>query len=251
MKLRFAALLFAILPVSAQAGDLLVFAAASLKEAMDEITAGFEVETGDHATISLAGSSSLARQIEQGAPADLFISANVGWMDKLEADAKIDPATRRDLLGNGLVLIAHDPDAQLVDISPNLDLVGLLDGGYLAMGLVEAVPAGIYGKAALESLGLWQGVAEQVAQADNVRAALALVSSGAAPLGIVYTTDAKADPSVHVIGTFPEGSHPPITYPVAALTGHDDPAIQAFLAYLSSPAAREVFIAQGFMVLGE
>ncbi len=238
-------------PSLALAGDVLVFAAASLKEAMDGVAAGFEAETGYHADISLAGSSALARQIEQGAPADIFISANVGWVDKLADDGKIIPDTRRDLLGNSLVLIAHDPEAQTVEITPDLDLAALLGGGHLAMALVDAVPAGIYGKAALENLGLWQAVESHVAQADNVRAALALVSSGAAPLGITYATDALADAGVTTIGTFPEDSHPPITYPVAAIAGHDSPATQAFLTYLTGSEARAVFEAQGFTVLGD
>ncbi|MEJ2020982.1 MAG: molybdate ABC transporter substrate-binding protein [Maritimibacter sp.] len=238
-------------PSLALADDVLVFAAASLKDAMEEVAVGFEAETGNTATISLAGSSALARQIEQGAPADVYISANTGWVDQLESEGLLASGTRRDLLGNALVLIAHDPAAEPVDISPDLNLAGLLEGDHLAMALVEAVPAGIYGKAALEHLGLWQSVADHVAQADNVRAALALVSTGAAGFGVVYATDALADPGVTTIGTFPADSHPSITYPAAALEGHDDAATQAFLTYLTGPAARAVFEKLGFTVLGD
>lgn len=233
-------------PAGAQAETVLVFAASSLKTALDEIAAGFAEATGHSATVSFAGSSALARQIQLGAPADVFLSANVAWMDMLEADGLIEPGTRRDLLGNALALIAADPQAQPVTLGPGTDLAGLLGEGRLAMALVEAVPAGIYGKAALENLGLWPSLAAQVAQTDNVRAALALVSSGEAPLGVVYTTDALADPSVTVVATFPPDSHPPITYPVAAISGRATPAVRAYLDYLASAAARAVFTRQGF-----
>ncbi|GKY89093.1 molybdate ABC transporter substrate-binding protein [Sinisalibacter aestuarii] len=238
-------------PVPAMADDVLVFAAASLKNAIEEIVGTFNGETGHNVTVSLAGSSALARQIQSGAPADLFISANVGWMDTLEEDGLIAPGTRADLLANALVLIAADPQAEPVELSPGVDLAGLLGGGHLAMALVDAVPAGIYGKAALEGLGIWQAVAPQVAQSDNVRAALALVATGEAPYGIVYATDAVAEPGVQVVGTFPADSHPPIIYPAAILAGHEGAAAEAFLAYLSGATARASFEAQGFVVLGE
>ncbi|NDV98347.1 molybdate ABC transporter substrate-binding protein [Salipiger sp. PrR002] len=242
--------LLASLPFAAQADEVTVFAAASLKNAMDEIKAAYEAGSDDKITVSLAGSSALARQIQQGAPADIFISANEPWMDTLEAEGLLEPGTRSDLLRNSIVLIAHGNDAAPVEIDPGLDLQALLEGGRLAMALVDAVPAGIYGKAALESLGLWQQTAPDVAQADNVRAALALVSTGEAPLGIVYATDAAADDNVSVIGTFPEDSHPPIIYPVADIATRDTPAESAFLDYLHGPEARAAFERQGFVVAG-
>ncbi|MEZ5867942.1 MAG: molybdate ABC transporter substrate-binding protein [Defluviimonas denitrificans] len=200
------------------AEEVVVFAAASLKNGLDDFAARWGAETGNTVTISYAGSGQLARQIVAGAPADLYLSANVGWMDEVEKAGLIQKGARADLLGNTLVLIAHGKGAAAVDIGPDLDLVGLLGGGKLAMALVDAVPAGQYGKAALGALGLWEGVAPSVAQADNVRAALALVSTGEAPFGIVYATDAAASDNVTVTATFPEGSHPPIIYPVALLS---------------------------------
>jgi molybdate transport system substrate-binding protein len=234
------------LALPAQAAQpALVFAAASLKDALDEITAEW-ARTGGEAVVSLAGSSALARQIENGAPADVFISANVDWMDALEAQGLIDPTSRIDLLRNRLVLIAHDPAAAPVAIDHAFDLAAMLGDGHLAMALVDAVPAGIYGEAALESLGLWESVAPRVAQAENVRAAMALVASGEAPLGIVYATDATASDGVGVIGTFPEDSHPPILYPAAIVRDSVNPAARDFLAFLRSDAARAAFVRQGF-----
>lgn len=237
-------------PVSGWAGDVTVFAAASLKTAMDTIAAQYTADTGNAAHVSLAGSSALARQLQHGAPADVFISANTGWMDMLQADGLIDDASRTDLLANSLVLIAHDPDAAPVDLA-STDLAALLNGGKVAMALVDAVPAGLYGKTALTRLGQWQTLAPQVAQADNVRAALALVALGAAPYGIVYATDAQADPRVTVVATFPADSHPPVVYPAATLSRSPNPAKGAFLSYLTSAPARAAFEAQGFSVLAE
>uniref|UniRef100_UPI003BAC0F3B molybdate ABC transporter substrate-binding protein n=1 Tax=Stappia sp. TaxID=1870903 RepID=UPI003BAC0F3B len=238
----------------AHAEEVTVFAAASLKTAMDEIAPAFAAETGDRLVVSLAGSSALARQIQAGAPADLFISANTSWMDTLERDGLIRSDTRRDLLANSIVLVAHGKDAEKVTIGPDLDLAGLLaadpsGSGRLAMALVEAVPAGIYGKAALVSLGLWDSVSAKVAQADNVRAALALVATGEAPYGIVYATDASAEDDVSVVGTFPADSHPPIVYP-AALTGSaTSVAAERALDFLSGDTARAAFERQGFVIL--
>ena len=239
-------LALAVLPATAQARDITVFAAASLTDALTRAAAAYEARTGDHAVLAFAGSSALARQIEQGAPADLFVSANEAWMDALETGGMIDSASRIDLLGNTLVLIAHGT-AEPVTLDATLDLPGLLNGGHLAMALVQAVPAGIYGKAALESLGLWDRVEPMVAQTDNVRAALALVATGEAPLGITYATDALADPRVHVIGTFPPGTHPAITYPAAVTAQAAQPqAARDFLTWLQTPEARAIFVAQGF-----
>jgi molybdate transport system substrate-binding protein len=236
-------------PVGSVAGEITVFAAASMTNALADIETDFEAATGHDLVVSLAGSSVLARQIQQGAPADIFISANPGWMDTLEADGLVAEGTRFDLLGNSLVLIAHGTGAAPVAIGPGTDLACLLGDGRLAMALVDAVPAGIYGKAALESLGLWEGVEARVAQADNVRAALAFVAAGEAPYGIVYATDAVAEGAVTVIGTFPADTHPPITYPVAAMAASDSPLTGTFLDYLRGPEARAAFEAQGFAVM--
>ncbi len=233
----------------AVADEIMVFAAASLTNAMTEIEARFEGLSGHDVIVSLAGSSVLSRQIWQGAPADVFISANPGWMDVLEQEGLIEAGGRFDLLGNSLVLVASNPKAAEVEIGPGLDLSGLLGGGWLAMALVEAVPAGIYGKAALESLGLWSGIETQLAQTDNVRTALRLVSSGEAPYGIVYATDAAAEGNVTLVGTFPAGTHPPIVYPAADLANRDTEAEGLFLDYLQSPEAREIFERQGFVVV--
>lgn len=240
--LTFCAVLAA--PIRAGAEGILVFAAASLKTALDELAAVYEDTTGSEVTVSYAASSVLARQIQVGAPADLFIAANVDWMDVLQRDGLIDTETRVDLLGNGLVLIGAK-GKELAEIGPGYDLTAELDGGYLAMALVDAVPAGIYGKAALQNLGLWDGIQAQIAQADNVRAALALVATGAAPLGIVYRTDAQAETRVQVVGSIGSELHPPIIYP-AALTQRASPQALGFLEYLQSDAARSAFLRQGF-----
>lgn len=234
---------------TSERGSVTVFAAASLKNAMDGIAAAWRARTGHDVVVSLAGSSALARQIQAGAPADVFISANADWMDRLEADGLLIEGTRRDLLANSIVLVAHDGNVAPLEISPALDLSGLIGEGRLAMALVEAVPAGIYGKAALTQLGLWDTVAPKVAQADNVRAALALVATGEAPFGIVYATDAVAEARVGVVGTFPADTHPPIVYPAAVLDGRDNPLATDFLAFLGSAEASGIFAAEGFVVL--
>ncbi len=246
MRLRhlLAVALIAAAPV-AHARQLVVFAAASLANALDEIVAGWE---GD-VVVAYAASSALARQIEQGAPADLFISADAPWMDYLAGRGLIRPETRTDLLGNRIVLIAHGQAGAQVEIGPDTDLAGMLGDGRLAMADVEAVPAGRYGKAALEHFGLLDSVAGSLAQSENVRAALALVSRGEAPMGIVYATDAAADDAVTVVATFPRESHPPIIYPVAVLTESANPSAAAFAAHLTSDAARAAFEGQGFTVL--
>lgn len=244
-----AASLATVFAAPVRAEEVMVFAAASMANALAEIETGFEAATGHDLIVSLAGSSALARQIQQGAPADIFISASPDWMDVLEADGLLEPATRFDLLANTLVLIASDPTAAPVQIGADLDLAGLLADGRLAMALVDSVPAGVYGKAALDSLGLWSSVEAQVAQADNVRAALAFVATGEAPLGIVYATDAAASPDVKVIGIFPTQTHPPIVYPAADLANRDTGAETAFLDYLRGPDARAAFERQGFVVL--
>ncbi|MEE4015321.1 molybdate ABC transporter substrate-binding protein [Roseibium sp. FZY0029] len=238
----------AVAPTVAAADQITVFAAASLADALNEIEQRFEAATGHDLVISLAGSSALARQIQQGAPADIFISANPDWMDVLEKDGLLKPDSRFDLLNNALVLIAHGREAQPLDMT-DLDLAGLLGDNRLAMALVDAVPAGIYGKAALQNLGLWDAAEPRIAQSDNVRSALALVATGEAPYGIVYATDAVAEDNVTVVGTFPADSHPPIVYPVADLANRDGSAEAEFLTYLQGPEAREAFERQGFVVL--
>ena len=237
-------------PARAQGNDLVVFAAASLKNALDDINAQWEKDTGKKAKISYAGSSALAKQIEQGAPASVFISADLAWMDHVAQKNLIKPDTRSNLLGNRIVLIAPKDKAQPVDIKPGFDLAKILGDGRLAVANVAAVPAGKYGKAALEKLGVWASVSDKLAQADNVRAALLLVSRGEAPAGIVYQTDAAADPNVKIIGTFPEDTHPPIIYPIALTSEASHPDAAAFLAYLKSAKAKPLFEAQGFTVLG-
>lgn len=233
----------------AKADEIVVFAAASMTNALAEIETNFEAATGHDLVVSLAGSSALARQIQQGAPADIFISASTDWMDTVEADGLLEERSRFDLLGNSIVLVAFGTEAAPVEIGPVLDLAGLLGDGRLAMALVDSVPAGVYGKAALESLGLWGDVEAQVAQADNVRAALAFVATGEAPYGIVYATDAAAEGNVTIVGTFPADTHPPIVYPAADLANRDFPAEVEFLDYLRGPEARAAFERQGFTVL--
>lgn len=242
------AVVLVLLPAAACAGQITVFAAASMKNALDNVAADWEAETGNRAVISYAGSSALAKQIIEGAPADIFISASTAWMDAVEAEGAVDPATRRDLLGNALVLVGA-ADAAPLTLGPDTDLPSELAGGKLAMAMVDAVPAGVYGKQALTSLGLWESVAPHVAQAENVRAALALVSTGEAPMGIVYATDAHADANVGVRATFPANSHDPITYPVARVTGSQAEEAAAFLDFLHDPQARADFEAEGFTVL--
>ena len=236
-----------ILSAQAALADVTVFAAASLKTALDQIVADWTAQTGTAVTLSYGGTPALAKQIAEGAPADVFLSASTAWMDDLQDKALIKEASRRDLLGNSLIMVATGK-AEPVTIDATLDLTGLLEGGRLSMALVGSVPAGQYGKEALESLGLWAAVEPSIVQSENVRAALHLVALGEAPLGIVYASDAIAEPGVTVIGTFPEDSHAPIVYP-GALTATASAEAAAFLDHLSDPAARAVFQANGFLPL--
>lgn len=232
------------------AEEIVVFAAASLKNALDDISTAWGKTTGNKASISFAGSSNLAKQIQQGAPADLFISANVNWMDTLQNDNLIDVTSRRALLRNRIVLVAHGKTSEKIEIKKGFDLAGLLKDGKLAMAMVDSVPAGVYGKAALTSLEVWGSVASKVAQSDNVRAALALVARGEAPYGIVYSTDAAASDNVSVVGTFPESSHAPIIYPVAVVAeSKKKPVATSFLEFLSSNEAKSIFEREGFAVI--
>jgi molybdate transport system substrate-binding protein len=243
------ALAFLVTPARSAADEVLVFAAASLTDALDRVAEAWAAETGHVAVMSYAGSSALARQIQEGAPADIFISASVDWMDEIAASGDLREGTRRDILGNRLVLIAHGRDAAAVTIDDGLDLAGLLDGGRLSMALVEAVPAGIYGREALTSLGLWDEVEPMVAQSDNVRAALAFVARGEAPLGIVYATDAAIEDGVSVVGTFPEDSHAPIVYPAGITAQSESPVAGDFLDFMTSDTARLIWEEFGFTVL--
>ena len=235
----------------ARAGDqqVLVFAAASTTNAVTDICDIFNQKGGAKAVASFASSSTLAKQIENGAPADVFISANIKWMDYLAEKKMIDPDTRVDLLANRIVLIVPaSSDTGEVKIEPAFPLAERLGSGKLSMGDPDHVPAGIYARQALESLGLWEGVASKTARAKDVRAALALVERGECPYGVVYATDAAISDQVRVVGLFPESSHPPITYPVALIAGRDNPGAQAFLELLKSPEAKAVFEKYGFSV---
>jgi molybdate transport system substrate-binding protein len=245
------ALALSLPPGIAQAqSEVVVFAAASLKNALDEIAATWSKDTGKPAPkISYAASSALAKQIEQGAPADLFISADLDWMDYLAAKNLIKSDSRFNLLGNKIVLIAPN-DSKLATVAiKGADLVVALAGGRLAMANVDAVPVGKYGKAALEKLGAWAEVKDHLAQAENVRAALLLVARGEAPLGIVYSTDAAAEPNVKIVASFPEDSHPPIIYPAALIKDSKNAEAKGFLDFLRSAKARSSFEKQGFTVL--
>ena len=233
----------------AQSGKVLVFAAASLKTALDEINAQWQGRTGKRAVVSYAASSALAKQIEQGAPADIFISADLDWMEYLAERKLIRPETRSDLLSNRLVLIAPKGTNLQVEIKPGLPLASLLGQGHLALANTDAVPAGKYSKAALKALGVWEQVKGRIAQAENVRAALLLVSRGEAPLGIVYESDAVSDPSVVTVGILPDATHPRIIYPIALTSGSTSPDAGGFLDELKSPQARTIFEKQGFTML--
>jgi len=234
---------------AAQDQPVLVFAAASLKNALDDINAAWQRESGKRTTVSYAASSALAKQIGAAAPADLFISADLEWMDYVAQRNLLRANTRVNLLGNRIVLIAPAATTATIAIGPNMALAPLLGDGRMAMANTDAVPAGKYGKAALQALGAWDGVKDRIAQAENVRAALLLVARGEAPLGIVYSTDAAAEPRVRIIGTFPQSTHPPIVYPMAILARTRNAAVSAYADYLRGPAAKAVFERQGFAVL--
>ncbi len=238
----------AVTPAAA-AEKVTVFAAASLKNALDAANAAWAKEGGKEAVVSYAASSALAKQIEGGAPADIFISADLDWMNYVEKKNLIKVDSRSNLLGNRIVLVAAKDHAKPVDIKKGFDLAALLGDGKLAMGEVKSVPAGKYGKTALESLGVWSSVEANVAGAESVRAALALVSRGEAPYGIVYQTDASADAGVAVVGTFPADSHPPIIYPVAILAESKNLDAMAYVEFLKSEKATHFFTDQGFTIL--
>jgi molybdate transport system substrate-binding protein len=240
-----------IAPVSAQTSPIIVFAAASMKNALDALDAAFTERTRIPVTASYAASSALIKQIENGAPADIFLSADVDWMDYGAQRKLINNATRIDLLGNRLDLIApRESSLGNVSIGPGFDLAQLAGDGRIVTGDVRAVPVGKYAKAALEELGAWEKAQSKLAMTENVRAALTLVARGEAALGIVYATDAKVEPRVKVVGTFPADSHPPIIYPVA-LTADAKPLAAQYLGFLRSSAAKPIFEEYGFTFLPE
>ncbi|PJI39634.1 molybdate ABC transporter substrate-binding protein [Ferrovibrio sp.] len=248
--LLLAALMAIAVPASAKAQDLLVFAAASLKTALDEIKTGQSIVPPAQVKISYAASSALAKQIEAGAPADLFLSADLDWMDYVERKKLVKPGTRGTLLGNRIVLIAPAGSKASVKIAPGFDLAGLLGkDGRLAMADVNAVPAGKYGKAALQALQVWPSVQPRLAQGENVRATLLLVARGEAPAGIVYASDAAVEKNVRALDAFPANTHPPILYPAAQLSDSRHPQAAAWLAGLRSAAAKAVFAKNGFTVI--
>jgi molybdate transport system substrate-binding protein len=242
--------LFVLAP-AAFADDLLIFAAASLKNALDDTIAAYEKSGGGSVKASYAASSALAKQIENGAPADIFISADLDWMNDVQKNNAIKVDTRANFFGNVLVMVEPADSTKNVDIKPGFPLASLLGDGKLAMADPDAVPAGKYGKAALQKLGVWDSVENKVARAEDVRAALLFVSRKEAPLGIVYKTDAAADKGVKVAGVFPADTYPPIIYPAAITTSSKNPEAAKFLAYLHSDAAKPFFEKQGFSLLAK
>ncbi|MEO8565039.1 MAG: molybdate ABC transporter substrate-binding protein [Betaproteobacteria bacterium] len=240
-------LALAALPIaSARGADLLVFAAASLREALDEEVSRFQSDTGAKVSVSYAGSNALAKQIEAGAPADVFLSADVDWVEYLDKRKAIRPGTRIDLLRNRLVLIAPAGSRAALRIAPGFDLAGALGAGRMAMANPDSVPAGKYGSEALRSLHVWSAVETHIARTENVRAALLLVARGEAPFGIVYATDALAEPKVRIVDSFPEYTHATIVYPVAIVAISRSPYAKRFVDSLASPAARAIWLRHGF-----
>ena len=236
-------------PALAEDSSLTVFAAASMKNALDDIDAAYTAKTGVRIVASYAASPALAKQIEQGAPADIFVSADTDWMDYSIGKKTSDEPTRVNLLGNRLVLIApRDSSIGDVAIGPGFDLAKLSGDGKIATADVNSVPVGKYARAALQKLGAWTAAVPKFAMTENVRAALALVARGEAVLGIVYSTDAKVEPGVKIIGTFPANSHPAIIYPVAA-TATAKPEASGYLAFLRSQVAKAIFEKYGFSLL--
>jgi len=237
-------------PQAVRADDTItVFAAASMKNALDDADAAFIKAGGPKVTASYAASSALAKQIEQGAPADVFVSADTKWMDYLAGKKLIKPDTRVNLLGNKLVLIAPaDSKLANVKIEKGFDIAKLAGDGRIAVADTKAVPAGLYAKAALENLGAWARAEPKLAQGENVRAALAFVARGEAPLGIVYETDAKIEQKVRIVGYFPDTSYPPVIYPVAATVTAKSDATR-YLQFLREPTAKSIFEKYGFSFL--
>lgn len=230
------------------AADITVFAAASLKESLDENIKAFAAKTGNQVRVSYAGSNALARQIESGAPADLFISADEEWMDHVAQKNLLAPGSRRNLVRNSLVLIAPAASTAQLIIAPKFPLAATLKDGRLALANPQAVPIGRYARAALTTLGVWRDVENRITNSENVRAALLLVALGETALGIVYATDAKAEPKVRVVDTFAANLHPPVVYPAAVIAGSRNPATQTLLDYLGGDDARVVWVKYGFSI---
>lgn len=235
-------------PAAAAAAPPLVLAAASLQESLTAAADAWATKGHAHPVLSFAASSALARQIDAGAPADLFISADEPWMDDVQSNGKLAPGTRVSFLGNRLVLVAPAASTVQLAIRPGFPLAQALGGGRLAMADPGSVPAGKYGKAALTALGIWPSVKDRVVPGDSVRAALAFVDRGEAPLGIVYATDALADKGVRTVAVFPEASHPRITYPIARLNASTNREAEGFRLFLISRAGRAVFRRYGFVL---
>jgi molybdate transport system substrate-binding protein len=237
---------FAAAPSGARAETFTVFAAASLSDALNDVIKTYQARTQDTVRASYAASSALARQIENGAPADVFISADLEWMDYLQKKSLVQPASRFDLVRNALVLIAPAGSTITLAITREFPLSTALGNGRLAVADPGSVPAGRYAKSALETLGVWPSIANRVASAGDVRAALLLVARGEAPLGIVYSTDATVERRVKIVDTFPERTHPPIVYPAALTAASKSAAAARFLQVMREPAARGVFERYGF-----
>jgi len=242
------ALALAISAATAGAQDVTVFAAASLTNAFEEIAQAYRAKGGGAVKFSFASSSTLARQIESGAAADIFASADEQWMDYLAERKLIEAATRSSRLGNTLVLITPASDKRTVDIRPGFDLAGMIGNGKLATGDPAHVPVGRYAQQALTKLGVWDAVAPKIARTDNVRAALLFVERGEAPFGIVYGTDAAASGKVNVAGTFPADSHPPVSYPFAILAKRDRPEVKRLFEFVYGPEAQTVYRKAGFTI---
>lgn len=231
---------------AAEPDQVTVFAAASTTNVLTEIIELFTKNTNTPVTPSFAASSALAKQIENGAPASVFLSADNKWMDYLEEKKLIEATTRFGLLSNRIVLVAPLDSTLTLNLQPGVDLAGALGQNRLAMGDPDHVPVGTYGKQALEALRVWDSVKDQIARANDVRSALVLVERGESPLGIVYATDAAISGKVRVVAVFPENTHPPIVYPVALVTGHETAAAKAFLSFLKGPEAKAIFVKHGF-----
>jgi molybdate transport system substrate-binding protein len=230
------------------AADPIVFAAASMKTALDAAAVVWKAQTGKGVKISYGSSGVLAKQVEQGAPADVFISADLLWVDYLEKANLLKPGTRFTLVGNALVLVEPGDATASLKIAKGFDLSGATGDGRIAVCTIASCPGGIYAKQALEKLNVWTAVEPKLAQAENIRAALTLVARGEAKFGIVYATDAKAEPQVKVVDTFPESSHDPIVYPAAVIATSKDPDAAAFLSFLRSQAATHILLEQGFTI---
>jgi molybdate transport system substrate-binding protein len=242
-------LFLALAPLQARAQALTVFAAASLTDAMKDVAALWVKDGHAQPVFSFGSSSTLARQIDQGAPANVFASADEQWMDYLAKQDMIAPGTRKSLLGNDIVLIVPASNPVRVDIGPGFDLAALLGpGGRLAVGDPAHVPVGIYAEQALKKLGLWDAIGPRIAAAADVRSGMLLVERGEAPAGIVYATDAAVSSAVRVAGVFPDSSHDPVTYPFAVVKAGDTPDARAFLAFLATPPVRAIWVRRGFKV---